>query len=80
MGCAEEALADILSYIHREHMHPNYLQELFLLQGTSDCPEEEANDENGEADALSKKAESDFKFQVNKELDEAGCTPKCPAH
>ena len=33
MGCAQETLTDILAYIHREYMHPNYLEEYFLMLG-----------------------------------------------
>ena len=31
MGCAQETLQDILNYLHREHMHPNYLEEYLLM-------------------------------------------------
>ena len=31
MGCAQETLTDILAYIHREYLHPNYLEEYFLM-------------------------------------------------
>jgi hypothetical protein len=66
MGCAEEALTDILSYLHREYLHPNYLEEYFLL----------ANEEG----LVDHKTASDYKFEVNKQLDGQGCAPKCPAH
>lgn len=70
MGCAEEALDHILSHLHRECLHPNYLEEYFIL-------EEGAVQADREVDP---KATDDFRFQINKNLDDAGCTPKCPAH
>ncbi len=33
MGCAQETLTDILAYIHREYLHPNYLEEYFMITG-----------------------------------------------
>lgn len=27
MGCAQETLSEILDYLHREHVYPNYLEE-----------------------------------------------------
>ena len=27
MGCAQETFMSILSYIHREHLNPNYIEE-----------------------------------------------------
>jgi hypothetical protein len=35
MGCAEEAFDNILSYLHRECLHPNYLVEYFVLEETA---------------------------------------------
>lgn len=69
MGCAEETLTDILTYLHREYMNPNYLEEYFLL--------EQHIDTDLEAD---QKSEEEYKFHMNKLLDNAGCTPKCAAH
>lgn len=31
MGCAQETLQDILSYLHREYLFPNYLEEYLLM-------------------------------------------------
>jgi hypothetical protein len=65
MGCAQETLTDILAYIHREYMHPNYLEEYFLMLGDT---------------WIEDKAARDFQFEINKNLDDQGCSPKCPAH
>jgi hypothetical protein len=67
MGCAQETLIDILAYLHREYLHPNYLEEYFLLM----------QDLENEID---EKTAKDYQFDINSKLDDQGCTPKCPAH
>jgi hypothetical protein len=31
MGCAQETLEDILNYLHREYLSPNYLEEYLIM-------------------------------------------------
>lgn len=69
MGCAEETLEDILTYLHREYLSPNYLESYFLLQQCIDTDQE-----------VDDKTKSDYQFHVNKDLDDQGCSPKCPSH
>ena len=55
MGCAQETLEDIMNYLHREFMYPNYIEQYLLM-------------------------DKDAKFKLDNELDDSGCSPKCPSH
>ena len=57
MGCAQETLIDILAYLHREYLHPNYLEEYFLLM------QDLEND-------IDEKTAKDYQFEINSKLDD----------
>lgn len=35
MGCAQETLEDILNYLHREYLFPNYLEQYLMMDKDS---------------------------------------------